>query len=249
MSFSQRLSEMNWLSESEFELDGVRYVNMDFGARSDDGRLAVLKPRYYFDAYEEALRGHTVERMVEFGVFQGGSTMLMASLCQPKAIVAIDICDPVEAFDRFRARNPGLTEGMVVKYNTSQDDAEALERVFDEAFDGPLDLVIDDACHWYAQTRRSFEIAFPRLRPGGLYVIEDWHWAHTPEFDIWHDQGSPVNLLTDLMLVQAARPELIDTIRISHGVAVVRKGPKAPVGEPLDIETTRLLRGRPAPAL
>jgi predicted O-methyltransferase YrrM len=249
MTFSRRLSEMHWLSDSEFELDGVRYVNMDWGAKTDDRRLAVLKPRYYFDAYEEALRGQTIERMLEFGVFQGGSTMLMASLCQPRTIVAIDICDPVEAFDRFRERHPDLTKGMIVRYNTSQDDADALNRIFAEAFDGPIDLVIDDACHWYDETRRAFEIAFPLVKPGGVYVIEDWHWAHTPEFDIWHDKGSPVNLLTDLMLVQAARPELIDTIRISHGMAIVRKGVTAPVGEPLDIEAIRLLRGRPAPAL
>ncbi len=249
MTFSDRLAEMRWLSDDTFELDGVRYVNMDFAAKTDDHRLAVLKPRYYFEAYEEALRGERIDRMLEFGVFQGGSTILMASLCRPEKIVAVDICDPVAAFDSFRERNPALTQGVVVKYNTSQDDELALNRIFAEEFDGPIDLVIDDACHWYEETKRSFEIAFPHLRPGGLYVIEDWHWAHDPVFDIWHDKNSPVNLLTDLMLVQAARPDLIDTMRISHGMAVIRKGRNAPAGGPLDIDAIRRLRGRPAPAL
>ncbi len=27
-------------------------------------------------------------------------------------------------------------------------------------------------------TRTSFEVLFPRLRPGGLFVIEDWNWQH-----------------------------------------------------------------------
>jgi hypothetical protein len=37
-----------------------------------------------------------------------------------------------------------------------------------------LDLVIDDASHLLGPTRVSFEVLFPRLRPGGLYVLEDW---------------------------------------------------------------------------
>ena len=34
--------------------------------------------------------------------------------------------------------------------------------------------MIDDASHLYNETSASFNVLFPRLRPGGLYVIEDW---------------------------------------------------------------------------
>jgi hypothetical protein len=43
-----------------------------------------------------------------------------------------------------------------------------------------VDLVIDDASHLYPFTKGSFETLFPRLRPGGLYIIEDWSWDCWP---------------------------------------------------------------------
>src|SRR5215207_423787 len=48
--------------------------------------------------------------------------------------------------------------------------------VADEFGDEELDLVIDDASHRLEPTRTSFETLFPRLRDGGLYLIEDWKW-------------------------------------------------------------------------
>ena len=42
-----------------------------------------------------------------------------------------------------------------------------------------IDLVIDDASHRLAETRSSFESLFPHVRPGGLFIIEDWRCDHT----------------------------------------------------------------------
>ena len=44
----------------------------------------------------------------------------------------------------------------------------------------PPDLIIDDASHLYSETKTSFETLFPQLRPGGLYIIEDWSWGCWP---------------------------------------------------------------------
>lgn len=43
--------------------------------------------------------------------------------------------------------------------------------------DAGLDLVVDDASHMLSETLSSFEQFFPLLRPGGLYIIEDWSWG------------------------------------------------------------------------
>ena len=43
---------------------------------------------------------------------------------------------------------------------------------------GPFDIVIDDASHLSSLTIRSWEILYPMLKPGGLYVVEDTHMAY-----------------------------------------------------------------------
>jgi demethylmacrocin O-methyltransferase len=39
---------------------------------------------------------------------------------------------------------------------------------------GPFDIIIDDASHIGALTRATFLGLFPSLKPGGLYVVEDY---------------------------------------------------------------------------
>ena len=48
---------------------------------------------------------------------------------------------------------------------------EIMDREFGDA---PLDLVVDDASHLYDETKVALEVLLPRVRPGGLFIIEDW---------------------------------------------------------------------------
>jgi 8-demethyl-8-(2-methoxy-alpha-L-rhamnosyl)tetracenomycin-C 3'-O-methyltransferase len=43
---------------------------------------------------------------------------------------------------------------------------------------GDFDIVIDDASHVSSLTIRSFQILYPWLKPGGLYVVEDTHGSY-----------------------------------------------------------------------
>jgi hypothetical protein len=45
---------------------------------------------------------------------------------------------------------------------------------------GPFDIILDDGSHENAHVIRSFEVLFPLLRLGGLYVIEDIQTAYWP---------------------------------------------------------------------
>ncbi|MEQ8841723.1 MAG: hypothetical protein RIB98_12145 [Acidimicrobiales bacterium] len=72
----------------------------------------------------------------------------------------------------------GLEESVRAYYGIDQSDpglADILDREFGDSL---LDLVLDDASHLYWPTRASFELVFPRLRFGGVYVIEDWASQH-----------------------------------------------------------------------
>lgn len=73
----------------------------------------------------------------------------------------------------------GLSDRVRLHYGMSQGDRAAVGAILDAEFGtGPLDMIIDDASHQLDLPRASFEVAFPRLRPGGVYVLEDWGWAH-----------------------------------------------------------------------
>ena len=71
----------------------------------------------------------------------------------------------------------GLDERVRPYYGVDQVDSARLVTIVAEEFgDERLDLVVDDASHSLEPTRTSFETLFPRLRDGGLYLIEDWNW-------------------------------------------------------------------------
>ncbi len=129
-------------------------------------------------------------------------------------------------------------------YRTSQDDEAKLEEILAQEFDGPLDLVLDDASHDYQLTRASFEILFPRLRAHGWYAIEDWQWAHAPGFLDWTDKPALSNLVFQLMMVCAGRPDLIARIQVFPGIAFVQKGEAAASRDRLDIERLCWMQGR-----
>ena len=58
----------------------------------------------------------------------------------------------------------------------SQADPEFIDQL--AAKYGPFDVIIDDASHLSSLTIRSWQLLYPHLKPGGLYVVEDTHMAY-----------------------------------------------------------------------
>ena len=83
-------------------------------------------------------------------------------------------------------------------YGVDQSDHERLTTILDDDL-GPeaIDLVIDDASHRFEETRASFETLFPRLAPGGTYVIEDWNWQLRLSYALAHPPATPAELEGD----------------------------------------------------
>ena len=115
---------------------------------------------------------------------------------------------------------------MRVHYGVDQSDTDTLRRLVDEEFgDARLDLVIDDASHEVEPTEASFNVLFPRLRPGGLYIIEDWSWAHFG-FGAHRPGSEPLTTFVFEALVTLPQPRgLIDEVRVVRDWAVIRRGP------------------------
>ena len=139
---------------------------------------------------------------------------------QPLRIVGIDIRDePSAALAEYIERR-GLHETVRPHYGVSQTDRAAIRAIVaDELGNEPLDLVVDDASHERESTRATFEILFPRVRPGGIYVIEDWPMHRVPAFD-----PPQTTLIFELVLACSESPDAVAGLEVNRNYALVRRG-------------------------
>jgi predicted O-methyltransferase YrrM len=177
---------LQWDGDRRLVVDGVDFVLAPSprtvrAARETAGQTASLvlfKPRWMVELYL-TLRAAQPSNVVELGIYDGGSTALLALMYQPKRLVALDLSTRrAPALDAFIEQRR-LGEHIRPYFGVDQADKPRVEEIIaDEFGSAPLDLVIDDASHLLDETTASFNVLFPRLRPGGLFVIEDWSWQH-----------------------------------------------------------------------
>lgn len=158
---------------AELEIDGVGFY-MSWQNQSTADRFVLLKYDEAMERHLDLLRRHSGGRILDIGIYQGGSAALAMLVADPAKLVAIDVAEPVDALETFRTER-GFEDRLRTYYRCDQGDRERLTQILDDELgDEQLDLVVDDASHLYDETLTSFEVAFPRLRPGGEFVIEDW---------------------------------------------------------------------------
>ena len=186
-----------------------------------------------------------VERVFELGLWKGGSMAFWAEAFRPTRMVGVDksLGSVSAAFDHYIAER---TDRLRVYWGVDQGDPERLQALVATEFDGPLDLVIDDASHLYTLTLSSLETLLPRLRPGGLYIIEDWAWYHWPKWQETFAGHVPLTrLVTELIEAVGTGQGVIADVSVYQGFAAVRRGPAAiPTAFRL---REAISRGAPAP--
>jgi SAM-dependent methyltransferase len=139
----------------------------------------LFKEQPLVDRYVALVGELRPRRIFELGIFQGGSTAFLNELARPDRLVAIDLKPPRGKVLRKYLAAGGQADCVHIHEGVDQSDRRRLAEIVEEEFGNePLDLVVDDCSHRYEPTRASFNELFPRLRPGGVYVIEDWRWAH-----------------------------------------------------------------------
>lgn len=222
------MKELNWRSEFEFGIDGIDFQCAvgDYTGKTNEQRFILLKDREVLEQYATVFAGETPKTFLEFGIFQGGSPTLFALWFDAEKFVGVDHAEPVAAFDEFCRRHP-VGDRIRTYYGVSQSDRERVEQIIRAEFGSrPIDVVIDDASHQYDLSKRTFEIAFPRLRPGGTYVIEDWGWAHWSGYELgdpYQGKSSFSMLIMELVMLCASRPDLLEEVRVFPAFAFVRK--------------------------
>jgi hypothetical protein len=148
---------------------------------------------HYFEVYHHHLerwRGRA-PRVLEIGVYQGGSLDLWEHYFGPSAVlVGVDIDEAA-----LHLADPRRTILL-----GDQADPEFLRSVVDQH--GPFDIVIDDGGHTMEQQITSIETLFPLLADGGVYLVEDTHTSY------WDSHGG--GLAREGTFVEWAKARLDD---------------------------------------
>jgi predicted O-methyltransferase YrrM len=237
-------------TEFTVTIDQEQYQHED----STPSRFVLVKTPAMVSRLATLVAAIEPHRIVELGIFKGGGTALLASLARPQKLTAIELdSEPVVALEEF-ITSMGLSDVVSTHYGVDQSDLPTLgSHLRDDHNGAPLDLIVDDASHLYPETRASFELLFPHLRPGGAYVIEDWNWAHDGD-PLWQSQGgwfsdrpSLTNLIVELVMIKGSSDNLISSITVFRDSVELTRGPLH-VDSPIRLEehyNNRGLRFRP----
>jgi hypothetical protein len=112
-------------------------------------------------------------KLLELGVYKGGSLLLWRDYFERGLIVGLDL----------KAPKISDNSGRIRVYEGEQQDTGLLDQIGKQNAPGGFDIIIDDCSHIGELTRISFWHLFDNhLRPGGLYVIEDWSTGYWDSF-------------------------------------------------------------------
>jgi SAM-dependent methyltransferase len=254
-----RQALMRWLNDEKLSVgDTLFSLSADRSelVKSEPNEFVLVKTRSMIEAFiREA--PERVENVIDLGIFKGGSVLFLQEMFRPRRLVGLDLyrlaprAEPLES----RIAQQELSDAIRLYYEIDQGDHIALERIMKENFpEGKLDLVIDDCSHLYAPTKASLNFLLPRVRPLGLYVIEDWGWAHWPGEEwqgphaIYGDETTPLSILVmELVMTAASRNDIIGKLTITSDSVYITKGWPATDPEGFDISTCYLNRGKRFP--
>jgi predicted O-methyltransferase YrrM len=208
-----------------------------------DGGFRLKRDRRTIEQIADLVATLQPRTIVELGILLGAGSAFIAELAQPKKMVALDLrTSPVDRLESW-IDSRSLTEVVRTYYGVDQADAAAVRRIVVDEFAGePLDLVVDDGSYYVEAKRASFNELFPRLRPGGVYLIDHWSMDHQFEAALHADSAAkgrvddvvaaaprarrlPTTvLLFELVMASAYSPDLVGEITIHDQWAAVVRG-------------------------
>lgn len=133
----------------------------------------VRKWVHYFDIYERYFSKFRDKPIVfvEIGIFQGGSLQMWKHYFGPKSrIIGIDIDERCKRFEE---------EGIEI-YIGSQGDTNFINDLLAKI--GDIDIILDDGGHNMVPQIKFFDLIYPKIKEGGIYMCEDTHSSYMLRF-------------------------------------------------------------------
>lgn len=123
----------------------------------------------YTDFYHEhlAARRADIKRVLEIGVWNGASLSMWKEYIPHAEVIGVD-----NWLHHFPA-------GCIVVEADATKEETFRRRPFANGV--MFDLIIDDGSHKCSHQQASFDILWPRLNSGGVYIMEDVHSSFIPE--------------------------------------------------------------------
>jgi hypothetical protein len=249
----KRTARLAWTSANDFSIDGIKFlstVDTYHSQQSQESNFLLVKNREMIESELTAIESGDVQNIVDIGIWQGGSVVLLDLVFAPRKLVAIEYWQrDLSALDHYIGSR-GKKDIVRPYVGVNQADKDKLVQIISEEFgDGLIDLVIDDASHFYQETKASFDVLFPRLREGGKFIIEDWQWSavgQVAELDYFKGKPGLSNLVLQCMLLCASRPDIISKVTVYPHMAIVTRG-NATTVENFSIEEMATNRGAKVP--
>lgn len=115
--------------------------------------------------------------LLELGIQRGGSMYLWRDLLPNAQIAGLDLNEiPIED-----------ETGRLHIYQGFQQDRKILDQIGSDVAPQGFDVIVDDASHLGKYTAESFWHLFANhLKPGGIYVIDDWACGYWNEWSDGH---------------------------------------------------------------
>lgn len=249
-------SDLNieWLNDNDFRIaDTLFHASVDpsiyHNRVSDENGFLIVKTRDMINTIENLNCDISIKNILDIGVWQGGSIALIDCLYKPRRLVGLEYSKrELPHLDRYIKINNRNTAISIHK-GINQADTRRVDEILDAEFgDQSIDLIIDDASHFLEETMSSFNSAFPRLAPNGIFLIEDWQWS-TNDFhhklDYFSGKPGLSNIIVMCMLVCGSRPDIISSVSVSSSQARIVRGKADLPRKGFKLSDFALNRGKP----
>lgn len=155
----------------------LKELAVQYGTDKCDG-AHTFKGLSYIDIYERyfASLRTSCQKVLELGVKDGASLRMWSDYFPNALIFGVD-----------NRPETALKEGRISTVTGNQQDADTFKSLPSE-----FDLIIDDASHVNPMTLASFDLLWPRIKPGGIYIIEDLRCSYS-EFCGYQNERAPVD--------------------------------------------------------